>query len=352
MHARPRKLAITATGVLLALALSPVVGNPAHADSGPATTSVSDSPVSTDGSAQTVETAVPADCGAGTHLVAPAQPGDPLDPAAVGLPTSPLVEAANAAGATWITSLDCTQEPSRSNAAAGIASTSAGPTSSTSDYTSHNWSGYYATGGGGGTPDYVYGTWTVPNVTWTRGGTNYSCIWTGLGGWGGNKHLVQAGTEQNQAQGQSQVNYMWWEVLPASQTRIDNITVHNQDVVQTNVSYDSTYGQALMAWWDKTTNQSSYVVVNTTAPGLTAEWIVERTEINGNYPVLADFGDAVTFTDAQYETTNGLLHDPDHDGYRIDMNDINGTQLVHTAATTSDRVHVGWKYGGVVSPAE
>ncbi len=42
---------------------------------------------------------------------------------------------------------------------------------------------------------------------------------------------------------------------------------------------------------------------SSTAPGNSAEWIVERTQINGQLPQLADFG-SVNITNAGYDETH------------------------------------------------
>lgn len=290
------------------------------------------------------ETPASASCGTGTTVVTPSDPDQGLDASAGAPAASAIIDKANAQGATWLSDPQCVSVPTTEDSE-GVA----GPamTSTASDTSSLNWSGYYSVGGSGGTPDYVTADWTVPNVTWSAGGTNYSSIWTGLGGWG-NTHLVQTGTESDQTKGDSQVNYFWWEILPANQTKVTNFPIHNGDKVGSSTYFHNYVATFVMC--DYTTNQCLDVDKNETAytPGATADFIVERTEVNGNYPVLADFG-TLNFTNAQYETTAGSLHNPAHGGYSIDMYDVNSLHLAHTQPASGEDITVVWKHGGAVS---
>jgi len=254
-----------------------------------------------------------------------------------------MVEKANAQGVTWVSDPSCESVPSTQNAEGASAPN---VSSVAADTSSLNWSGYYSVGGTGGTPDYVTADWTVPNVLWTAGGTNYLSVWTGLGGWG-NSHLVQTGTESNQASGASQVNYWWWEILPANQTEVTNVPIHNGDSVGSATSWSN--GVATFLMCNYTDSTCLYVNKATSyTPGATADFIAERTEINGNYPVLADFGTLV-FSDASYETTAGSSHNPAHGGYSVDMYDVNSLHLAHTQPADGTDITVVWKHGGAVS---
>ncbi|MGH3629118.1 MAG: G1 family glutamic endopeptidase, partial [Sciscionella sp.] len=79
---------------------------------------------------------------------------------------------------------------------------------------SSNWSGYAQTNGG---YTSASANWTVPTVAPTSD-NRYSSTWVGIDG-DGNSNLIQTGTEEDSINGQARY-YAWWEILPASETRI------------------------------------------------------------------------------------------------------------------------------------
>jgi hypothetical protein len=93
--------------------------------------------------------------------------------------------------------------------------------------TSRNWSGYAATGG---TYTAISGTWTVPQVAASNGGSGVAATWVGIGGVK-TRDLIQAGT-QDSGTGRQNEYQAWIEMLPAASMQVplavvpgDSITV-------------------------------------------------------------------------------------------------------------------------------
>lgn len=179
--------------------------------------------------------------------------------------------------------------------------------------TSSNWSGFALVGGSGAQPfSSVTGRWTLPTVVQPpgtcSGGWDYSSEWVGIDGFN-NSDLVQAGSAANVFCdiGQNITEYFpWVEWLPASELVIyKNATTStlfpfepgdylHVTVTATNFSGGvSTTGT--LAFVDLTQNWS--VSLSFTAASLggsevvgeSAEWIVERTEVNGSLATLPDY---------------------------------------------------------------
>lgn len=82
------------------------------------------------------------------------------------------------------------------------------------DVASLNWSGYATTGSG---ITAVTSSFTVPSVKALPPG--FAANWAGIGGYD-TSDLIQAGTSEDELQGY----YAWYEILPDSETLIDNCT--------------------------------------------------------------------------------------------------------------------------------
>lgn len=177
--------------------------------------------------------------------------------------------------------------------------------------TSGNWSGFALVNGA--QPFYrVTGRWIVPTVKQApntcSGGWDYSSQWVGIDG-ASNSDLVQAGSQANVYCdiGQSITEYFpWVEWLPAPELVIykdaatetlypfapgDYLIV---TVTATNFSggvsttgtlnfQDSTQGWSIALKFTAASLGGSEVV------GQDAEWIVERTEVNGSLATLPDY---------------------------------------------------------------
>jgi hypothetical protein len=137
----------------------------------------------------------------------------------------------------------------------------------------------------------------------------YSSAWIGIGGQE-DKTLIQVGTEHNVYNGDGSYG-VWYELLPALSTRIDNFNVSpgdtmsakialvNPDIEQWNIQIsDLTNGESFNQNFQYNSTRSS------------AEWILERSLVNGQITTLADFG-SVTFNNCtvQVGDRSGSIND-------------------------------------------
>ncbi|MHB1599505.1 MAG: G1 family glutamic endopeptidase, partial [Acidimicrobiales bacterium] len=182
---------------------------------------------------------------------------------------------------------------------------------------SQNWSGYVITPG----PfTGASGTFTVPNIapTTSSSGT-YTSIWVGIDG-DGNTDLIQAGVQLQDFAGGTVQIFPWWEILPAMETPIssmgtvsvgDQITV---DIAQLSEATSSTSGSWSITVTDDTTGQSFTTTQAYTGgytgsaygEGATAEWIVERPQVNGAYSTLGTYSPTVDFTNLGYSGSTAV----------------------------------------------
>jgi hypothetical protein len=150
--------------------------------------------------------------------------------------------------------------------------------------TSSNWFGYQqgSVEQGGKLFTAITGNWTVPTATQhTSGQAEDSADWIGIGGGCvdancavGDSTLIQTGTEQDVAADGSTSYDAWYELVPAPEFEITNMTVKPGDQMHASIS------QAAPEVWDVTiqdvTQNESY---STTVPYPstmdTAEWIEE-----------------------------------------------------------------------------
>lgn len=197
--------------------------------------------------------------------------------------------------------------------------------------TSSNWSGYALANGSN--PFYkVTGRWIVPTVKQApgtcSGGWDYSSQWVGIDG-ATNSDLLQAGSAANVYCdiGQSITEYFpWIEWLPAAELVIyknastetlypfqpgDYLIV---TVTATNFSGGvSTSGTLnfsdVTQGWGLALTFTAASLGGTEVIGQDAEWIVERTEVNGSFATLPDYVADPWITAEAWDTTN-LLYDP------------------------------------------
>ena len=177
--------------------------------------------------------------------------------------------------------------------------------------TSANWSGYALANGT--QPFYqVTGRWTVPPVQQApktcSGGWDYSSQWVGIDGFN-NQDLLQAGSAANVFcdVGNNIAEYFpWIEWLPASELVLyktaststlypfapgDYLTV---TVWATNFSGGaSTTGNVqfsdITQHWIASLTFSAASVGGSQVVGQSAEWIVERTQVNGSFATLPNY---------------------------------------------------------------
>jgi hypothetical protein len=155
--------------------------------------------------------------------------------------------------------------------------------------TSHNWSGYAATGG-----HYtaVTGTWTVPEFS-PDGTFGIDAAWVGIGGVR-SRDLIQAGTNQT-VSGSGRTQYeAWIETLPRSARSI-SLSVHPGDSVTVSIT-EQTTNNWLIDFQNNTTGQTYQETVAYTSSHSSAEWVEEAPSGGrGGVLPLSNFG-AVDFS--------------------------------------------------------
>jgi Peptidase A4 family len=134
--------------------------------------------------------------------------------------------------------------------------------------TSHNWSGYAATGG---TYTSVTGTWTVPQFS-ANGPAGIDAAWVGIGGVR-TRDLIQAGTQQT-VSGSGRTQYeAWIEMLPSSSRPVP-LQVHAGDLVTVSISEQAT-NQWLIHFTNNTTGQEYQTTQQYRSSHSSAEWVEE-----------------------------------------------------------------------------
>jgi hypothetical protein len=213
---------------------------------------------------------------------------------------------------------------------------------------SSNWSGFALVPSSGAAAYYsIAGRWTVPTVKQPKGtcsgGWDYSSQWVGLGGFN-DADLLQAGSAANVFCdiGNSIPEYFpWLEWLPESELVLyqnaANSTLFpfapgdylNVTVWATNFSGSaSTTGNLhfidVTQGWSVSLTFSAASVGGSEVTGNSAEWIVERTEVNSTLATLPNyFADPWWYTIAS--DRNSVAHYPNNTGaataYNITMLD-------------------------------
>jgi hypothetical protein len=135
--------------------------------------------------------------------------------------------------------------------------------------TSHNWSGYAATGG---TYTSVSGTWTVPQFNGADSSFGIDAAWVGIGGVRSND-LIQAGTQQTVSGNGSTQYEAWVELLPRA-SRAVPLRVHAGDSVSVSIAEQSP-DQWLIQFINNTTGQTYQQTQQYTSSHSSAEWVEE-----------------------------------------------------------------------------
>jgi hypothetical protein len=156
---------------------------------------------------------------------------------------------------------------------------------------SGNWSGFAITGGSTILTEVV-GTWIVPTVNNQFESINgYMSEWVGIDGDCSCNDLIQDGTAQQYVGGKASY-YAWVEFIPESEVEISTskFPIAPGDVIQayTWVTENSSHqivGNFQIVNYNtrKTASASLTIPAGTAYSGQSAEWIVERTDVGGNY---------------------------------------------------------------------
>jgi hypothetical protein len=168
--------------------------------------------------------------------------------------------------------------------------------------TSHNWSGYAATGG-----DFtaVSATWTLPQFT-ANGPAGIDASWVGIGGVS-SRDLIQAGTQQS-VSGSGRTQYeAWIEMLPRSSRPVP-LQVHAGDSITVSIA-DQGDDNWLIQFTNNTTGQSYETTRQYSSSHSSAEWVEEAPSGGRGGGVLpldnfgtVQFSNASTVKDGQTDT--------------------------------------------------
>jgi hypothetical protein len=196
---------------------------------------------------------------------------------------------------------------------------------------------------------------TVPSVRQAAGACrsawSYSSAWPGIGGVL-EGDIVQAGVEADAfcSNGVTSTFYnMWVEFFPAYEQRISNFPVNPGDTVFSEVW--TVYGNPYVAYAylaDVSTGQAAalafWAPAGTLFRGTSAEFVVERPQVNGVLSTLADYGELLIF--GEYgESFGGQWNSPGGPGPGIGsigytMYDGNGAPIsVSTALGLQTTLH-------------
>nr|GAT46915.1 acid proteinase A [Mycena chlorophos] len=153
---------------------------------------------------------------------------------------------------------------------------------------SSNWCGAAVTGT---TFSSVVGSWTVPTLSRRSGQSSSSdpalAQWVGIDGFN-NDALIQGGT-LSELEGNSQENFAWTEMLPASLREV-SLTVDTGDHITTNVTATSaTSGTVTIQNTSRGTSIVGTVSGGTRLSQNSAEWILEDFESGNSLVAFAGF---------------------------------------------------------------
>jgi hypothetical protein len=175
--------------------------------------------------------------------------------------------------------------------------------------TSGNWSAVIIDGKSADF-DTIVGYWAVPNVASqvAKTANGYSSMWVGLDG-DGTSDLIQDGTSSEWIGGKAVYN-AWVEVLPAAETLVSGLTINPGDAIYASTEYKVVNGKASAYFYMTNFNTVKSISVTIAFPttlkytGQSAEWVVERTEVNGSFEnPLPNYG--IAFMDVAYAVRTG-----------------------------------------------
>lgn len=205
---------------------------------------------------------------------------------------------------------------------------------------STNWSGYALDGG----PfTRASGTFNVPTLTNTFGSASDS-QWIGVDGdQPGNEDLIQAGVAEDFSSFGGLDIYAWWEILPASETRIESLAVQPGDSVTVTLQQLAA-GSWSIGVVDNTSGQSFSTTQAYNGRGDSAEWIVEAPTLgSGRISSLGPYTPDVTFSNMSW-TGTGTVFNP------ISLSQHGGTVSV-PSPLSPDQTSFTVAYGSAVPPA-
>ena len=198
-----------------------------------------------------------------------------------------------------------------------------------------NWAGYVTTSDlQNPQPEItgITGSWTVPQVEPTSIDT-FSAVWVGIGGLY-KSDLIQTGTEQDYVNGTYYYS-AWYELLPNPSIEL-NMQISPGDTITAIIELVNP-GQDVWSIQlkDETTGETFSKEVYYVPDKLSAEWVVERPDVNNALSYLANFTD-VTMYNCDLKLNNQNASIDNSPSAKIIMSDRLGNQMVNVSALSSD----------------
>jgi hypothetical protein len=175
--------------------------------------------------------------------------------------------------------------------------------------TSGNWSAVVVDGKSADF-DSIVAFWSVPNVATqvAKTANGYSSMWVGLDG-DGTQDLIQDGTSSDWISAKGVYN-AWVEVLPAAETVVTGLPINPGDAIYASTAYKIVSGKKVAVFFMTNFNTAKSISVTMAFPstlkytGQTAEWVVERTDVNGSFEhPMPNYG--LGFMSAAYASRTG-----------------------------------------------
>ncbi len=196
--------------------------------------------------------------------------------------------------------------------------------------TSHNWSGYAATGG---PYTAVVGTWTVPQPMVT-GGSGIGATWVGIGGVT-NRDLIQAGTQDATSGGGQAEFQAWIEMLPAASQQVPLAVSPGDSVTVSITEQGGGSGAWEISMTNNTTGQTYQTTANYASSESSAEWIEEAPSGPGGILPLDNFN-TVSFTAASASQGDTSVNLTEAGAQPITLVNANNQALATPSAIGSD----------------
>lgn len=142
----------------------------------------------------------------------------------------------------------------------------------------------------------VNGSWTVPQVS-VSPSDSFSAVWVGIGGYFDDT-LIQAGSEQDYVNG-AYFYSVWYELLHADSITIDSINISPGDRIAVAINLVNSAANIWSIEVQDLTNRGNFKEnFKYNSSRLSAEWIVERPEVDNTTSTLANFRN-VTFSGSE-----------------------------------------------------
>jgi len=179
----------------------------------------------------------------------------------------------------------------------------------------------------------VTGSWVVPQVEISQNDT-FSAVWIGIGGTFGHT-LIQTGTEQDCVNGTLYYS-AWYELLPDYSNTITTIEVSPGDTISASIDLVNS-AENLWAVYisDVSTGQSFNQTFPYGSSRLSAEWVVERPDVDNKLSQIANFG-SVTLSNCKARINNELKAFGYFPSIRIFMYNMRGTRLADVSNYSSN----------------